>query len=247
MPLTRIKERLTRRQAFKALIGTCGLKLDYELNRGGYEVLREIFVKRAYADYFPFYQPVTIVDVGAHYGYFSLFANANTTSGTEIIAVEPAAENVRILKQNMQLNDLQNVRVVEGALSGEEGEIELYTAKSDNYSLFDSEANKLSSNKAVRVEAVTLAHIMQRHDIQSIDFLKMDCEGAEYPVLMEAPTSVLDRIQTISLEFHDVQSEDYNSFKLLRFLKASGFSIVKFAHEPTNHNLNYGKLIATKL
>ena len=46
------------------------LNLSYKLNQEGLEILNEVFHKREYADYFPFYEKVTIIDIGAHMGYF---------------------------------------------------------------------------------------------------------------------------------------------------------------------------------
>jgi hypothetical protein len=37
----------------------------------------------------------------------------------------------------------------------------------------------------------------------SIDLLKLDCEGAEYVILMKAPAEILEHIARIVLEYHD--------------------------------------------
>ncbi|MBK7009683.1 MAG: hypothetical protein IPH36_14180 [Saprospiraceae bacterium] len=47
-----------------------GIKLDAESNLESLFTLEEVFVQRSYADYFPFYKKATIVDIGAHKGYF---------------------------------------------------------------------------------------------------------------------------------------------------------------------------------
>jgi hypothetical protein len=52
------------RKAFDRINMANGLALDYSVNQTGTHVLESIFVKREYADYFPFYESAVIVDVG---------------------------------------------------------------------------------------------------------------------------------------------------------------------------------------
>jgi len=37
-----------------------------------------------------------------------------------------------------------------------------------------------------------------------VDYLKMDCEGAEWDILLNTPAQVLSRIRHIELEFHNI-------------------------------------------
>lgn len=44
-----------------------------------------------------------------------------------------------------------------------------------------------------------------------IDLLKLDCEGAEYAILMGASTESLARVQRIVMEYHDLDAEREHS------------------------------------
>jgi hypothetical protein len=43
---------------------------------------------------------------------------------------------------------------------------------------------------------------MEEHCVDRVDFLKMDCEGSEWPILEETPPEVLSRIDALAMELH---------------------------------------------
>ena len=66
---------------------------------------------------------------------------------------------------------------------------------------------------------------MNREKINSIDFLKLDCEGAEYEILFKCPDKILNRIKIISMEYHEIDKKR-NKKTLIRFLKSKGFKVI---------------------
>lgn len=231
------------RAAFRRICRANGIQLSFGLQRGGLGVLREVFAARHYADYFPFYEPAVIVDVGAHYGYFSIFASLNAGPEATIIAVEPSQHNFNILRRNIRDSRVENVYPIRAAISDQSGEAELYLGRHENHSLFREGDGPVETEK---VRAITLDTLLHEQGLEEVDFLKLDCEGAEYPILLEAGASLLDRIETISIEFHDLKRQEYTGLALARHLKAHGFEIARFAHGPTRRDHNYGQLVATK-
>lgn len=231
---------------FEAICDTAGLNLEFSYNRYGVSVLRDIFVNREYSDFFPFYEKSLIVDVGAHFGYFTLFAAKNSAEDSRIIAIEPATENYKVLCKNIAACRLSNVTTLNMALSETQGVRDLFRSKSPNYSLFSKDFNILSSHESEKVESITLLNLLQKFSLHHIDFLKMDCEGAEYPIILNSDTDLLGTIHTISMEFHDLKRPEFTGNILAERLEKCGFKIVKFGYLPTKLNLNYGKLVATK-
>jgi FkbM family methyltransferase len=237
------------RNQFDAICRATGLNLDFDSNRQATSILRDIFRNREYADFFPFYESSTIVDVGAHFGYFALFAATNSATESRIIAIEPSADNYHVLCENIAASRLKNITTLNAALSDTPGVKLLYQGqggRSVNYSLFSKDCNALSSNQSEGVESLTLSDLCQKCALQQVDFLKMDCEGAEYGILTASDAETLGRIRTISLEFHDLKKSEYTPNKLAAHLERHGFKIVKFSYSSTGMNLNYGKLIATR-
>jgi hypothetical protein len=76
--------------------------------------------------------------------------------------------------------------------------------------------------------------------------MKLDCEGAEYPIIYDTPADVLARVRVIMMEFHDMKDAERSGSAMVRQLEAKGFRVVVFRHLPTTMNLNYGKIIAVQ-
>ena len=231
------------RLAFRRICRANGIQLNYRLQHNGLAILREVFASRNYADYFPFYEEAVIVDIGAHYGYFSIFASLNAGPEATIISVEPSQHNYHILRRNIRDSKVENVYPIRAAIADQSGEADLYLSRAENHSLFREGDGPVETEK---VRSITLDTLLQEQDIEDVDLLKLDCEGAEYPILLDAGAALLDRITTITIEFHDLKRQDFTGLTLARHLKEHGFQIAKFTHGPTNQNQNYGYLIATK-
>ncbi len=241
--------RVSKRYAFRTIQKTCGLSLSYRLNRQDVSVLRAVFTGRCYSDYFPFYQRATVVDIGAHKGYFAIFAALNTRPESRVIALEPSAANFRALLKNIESQGIAKIEPLNAGVYSETASLDLHMSTSVNHSIFGKEINPLSSSAPDRVEKVdvlSLKDLMAQQDVDRIDFLKMDCEGAEYPALLACDESTLSRVRTISLEFHDLKDPQYNGGILVEYLSSNGFEVVKYCYEATWRDLNYGKIVATR-
>jgi FkbM family methyltransferase len=246
--IAKLKELIKgQKTSFNALCRINDLVLDYRSNKSEIEILRHIFSDREYADYFPFYKKATIVDIGAHYGYFSIFAHNNLDAASTIIAIEPNGNNYAHLEKNIRDSKIENVKCCNFAIGDVDGMHRLYRGLNPNHSIVDSYLLGNKSADFETVEVKTLSNLISEFDLRTIDFLKMDCEGAEYAIVDNTPPSVFDKIATISLEFHDLKDRNFTADALIAKLVQNRFRIVKFHYEKTSQNLNFGKLIATKI
>ncbi len=71
----------------------------------------------------------------------------------------------------------------------------------------------------------------------------MDCEGAEYPILMDSPSKTLGMIDRIIMEYHDL-GEGRNHQVLIPYLENEGFRVSKY---PNVIHEELGYLFATRL
>ena len=83
--------------------------------------------------------------------------------------------------------------------------------------------------KSVKVKCITLEDIFNEYKINQCDFLKMDCEGAEYDILLSTGGETLRKIKQINMEYHlpqffGVGSPDLFP-KLISHLKNAGFEV----------------------
>lgn len=234
----------TRRKHWRALCTKHGLRLDYAINDEGEGAFNEVFLNREYSTGFPFYTAATVVDIGAHFGYFSLFAAKNLAPDARIVAVEPAPDNARVIRQNLADNNLANITLAECGIAAEPGHLPLYGGRSVNRSLVHDYALGNSQAGSDTVEVITLADLFDRQKLSSVDFLKLDCEGAEYGILRHTSNELLQRIGCISLEFHDLKRRESTGLDLVKRLEAAGFELLHFSHSPTTMGLNYGRIVA---
>lgn len=204
-------------------------------------VVREIFFKRVYNPaYLPIKQDDVVVDIGANNGVFTLFA-ASKTRGA-IHAVEPSPRNIEFLRCNLATNKLYNVTVHECAVSDQIGSAKLFLNAADGQQNLLSEhvipdrikqytdrpdLNHIltytdEAANFIEVPTTTLPAIMDNNDLECIDFLKLDCEGAESLILRSTPDDYLKRVKKIAMEFHDHLSDTAHE-ELQAILQRTGF------------------------
>jgi hypothetical protein len=79
------------------------------------------------------------------------------------------------------------------------------------------------------VPVASLASLFARHQLDRVDFLKLDCEGAEYGILDAAPDLLLGQIRQLAIEWHAPPAEKRDRARhLAARLLAVGFQIVEF-------------------
>lgn len=82
------------------------------------------------------------------------------------------------------------------AVCGQDGELELY--KNDNAS---ASVLPMYDQNRYRVRCSRLSSLMRQNGHQRIDLLKVDVEGAEYPIIEEITSRNLD-VRQLAVEFH---------------------------------------------
>lgn len=202
--------------------------------------LKETFLDRFYEKYdCKIGSDQTIVDVGAAFGDYAIFA-ASKSSTNSVYAFEPFTQSREYLEENIRLNGLSNITVLPFALNDKEATLELDVSKREPGSF--STHSVASGAELLKVEAITLERAFETLSIRHCDILKIDCEGAEYSILMSAPFSLFDRIDKIVMEYHDFFT-DKNHIDLAVFLTERGYKTTSVTN--VVHN-NIGYLYAVK-
>lgn len=137
-----------------------------------------------------------VIDIGAHIGLFSIYASQFCTGG-KIFCYEPIKENYDLLTQNIKLNNLQNVYPHNAAVSKSIEEITIYLNNDEaGHSMFFATENYR------KAKSTTLKNIFDDNKIDRCNFLKLDCEGAEYEIIDTTPTKYFDKIDKMIIEYH---------------------------------------------
>ena len=189
--------------------------------------LAEVFVRRRYG---PVERFRTIVDVGANVGSFALYA-ADSCPEARIFCYEPEQQNFSLLKQNLQINGLEGrVSAFQRAVGSRKGPRKLAVGISQ-LNAFDDLRDSPSHQM---VECTTLQDIRAAHCLETLDLLKMNCEGAEYEILETCSNSDYEGVLNIRLEYHNLDAESRNGESLRRHLEARGYRIERFTRRLTD-------------
>jgi hypothetical protein len=83
-----------------------------------------------------------------------------------------------------------------------------------------------SSSESIVVKSTSLDDFILQYGIKHIDFLKLDCEGAEYKILFKCSKSTLGMIKKISMEYHDINDrQNVDAMKV--FLESNGEAVAQ--------------------
>jgi FkbM family methyltransferase len=187
-------------------------------------ILDEILIRKIYFP--PFLDPKlfrVVLDVGAHIGVFALKISELVHDDCRIYALEPERENHALLSRNIKLNKKKNIIALNYAVAGSAGNRYLRISSNNPaaHSFYFGSSNKLSRQI---VKTVTLKKIIEDYKLPHIDLLKLDCEGAEYEILLSCSPIIMSKIDGIVMEYHRLD-ENHDYRQLIDYLKKNGFKI----------------------
>lgn len=128
----------------------------------------------------------TVVDCGANVGYFTVMASSLVGPSGRVVAVEPEAANLRLLRHNLWRNRCDNVRVIPAAAGDGRGVVALRRHSSNTG---DHQVHPQGGAGDVLVPAIALDEILGD---AVIDVLKVDVQGFDHLVVAGA-RRVLER------------------------------------------------------
>lgn len=175
-----------------------GLRIGVRAGTSDLNVARAIFVDAVYLPRgMEIPEDGVVLDVGANIGCFALQAARLARRG-RVIAWEPEPGNFGMLRDNLARNGFDHALALPEAMSDAEGETTLHlsdaTGNTTTHSLYGAGA------RTVPARTTTLAKVLEERKIDRVDYLKLDCEGAEPRILSSAPDELLRRIRKIAVE-----------------------------------------------
>ncbi len=222
--LKRIFKQNTHNSFFKALAGL-GRSLNRLYENRNHDIYSngEITVLKKIATM----KPTLIIDGGANVGDYSVMANQIMPDCT-IYAFEPVEATFQHLLSNTE--NLQNVVPIKKGLFKENCELSINLfASNEHSSIYDIEGLPQSPNQKQKIELVRGDDFMRNQNIASVDFLKLDVEGAEYDALLGFETAIKNgAIKAVQFEYGYI---NISTKKLLidyyTFFEANGYVLGK--------------------
>lgn len=202
-------------------------KIEIRPNTDDRPMFNHIWIKEAYtpAD-FSIEENDIVFDIGAHSGFFSIFAAGLAKNG-KIFAFEPEPENFKILEKNIKLNNFQNIFPFCLAIADTNGKrtLDIFSGSEGGHALEMLHPNNADITIGkIAIDSSRLEDFLSNQKIDRIDFLKMNCEGAEYEILFTCPDQVISKIKKISMQYHPID-EKRNENTLKKFLEEKGFKV----------------------
>jgi FkbM family methyltransferase len=173
------------------------------------------------------------IDVGAHIGYFSLWAATLVGESGWVVTCEPERSNYDRVLQNIQLNGFGNVRVLNVAVADENKEAQLFV-NSDNdggHALWDIGEHPFnqksrSQPRPVPIHVATIDAIATQHNLSHLKLIKIDTEGAEHSILKGAQETLKHlNVPYVIAEMNEfcLQKMGSDQMQLRHFMQSLGY------------------------
>jgi FkbM family methyltransferase len=197
-----------------------GLRIKLRTNSTDLMAFTHVWLIQEYAHQgFEIKENDIVIDIGAHIGLYTLYASRICSKG-KIYCFEPVKSNFDILLDNVNLNSIQNVTTYNLAVSGSTEKVKIYLNPDDSgHSMF------ISSNEFVEVDSISLKEIIDKNNIEKCNFLKLDCEGAEYDIINSLPDGYFAKIDKMIIEYHLANTKPFLLENLIKRLQSMSFKV----------------------
>lgn len=189
-------------------------------NSSDYGMVKQVLIDGEYKVATTFFnaqniQPKHIIDAGSNIGSTTIFFK-NIFPESKVYCIEPDNDNFDLLKFNVSSYvDGGSVKLYKAGLMAKSG---LSLSVTDEFRDRSSCARQVRiSEKLSDLKSITIAEIIEENNIDVIDLLKIDIEGAEnFLIEKDTDVSFLDITRCIAIEVHDEIVERKNIYELLK-------------------------------
>ncbi|MCD6528143.1 FkbM family methyltransferase [bacterium] len=131
---------------------------------------------------------IVFFDIGANIGIFSILSGLKEKN-IEIYTFEPASETFKVLKENIKLNNLQNIKAFQIGIGDYRGKavLKINARWSDGLNTIGRATHpecKIVGKEEILI--TTLDDFIKEHSVKKVDIMKVDVEGAELLVFQGA-------------------------------------------------------------
>lgn len=153
-------------------------------------------------------QGMTVLDVGAHHGFYTLLASKSVGDTGKVFSFEPSPRERKALHLHLKVNRCKNVAIQGMALGDQNTDTDLYVVEDRAAGCNSLRPPDVAAKTfPVSVPVVRLDDWLAEHKIDRVDFIKLDVEGAELTILKGAQRLLEHRPRPVILaEVQDVRT-----------------------------------------
>ena len=196
----------------------------YLSENDAYDSFSEIFIQQEYSDFIPDKNIFSVLDIGANYGYFSLWLQSKRSQDKIYSTlIEPSLRCRRSLEKLVKLPRLQNrFQYLQRAVGDpKEPLIKFFDRPYMAGSIFESE----HSDPPYHANTLKSSEVLSSNS-SSYDLIKCDIEGGEWDLLIHYP-SILKNSKFLVMEWHSWHSGGGGFSQIESKLTDLGFQIIK--------------------
>ena len=183
-------------------------------------VLRYVFFNRYHQPPIPLSKECIILDLGANIG-LTMVDFKQTYPQSKVLGFEMDAQNYLLAQKNIE--GLADCRVENIAVWDSSKTVQYATdVDEDAYNIAEN-TQTTEGGKFNSVEALSIDEILRKYDLKTVDYVKMDIEGAEKPVLLNGERAWLNQVNCLNIEIHDPHFFE----EAMRILENFGFQCRK--------------------
>jgi FkbM family methyltransferase len=177
-----------------------------------------------YLDFAELQPGQTVLDLGAYSALTSIAFSKSVTNTGRVVALEPDPKNFTACEENVasnyRVNGLDNISLVAAAISDKPGVLQLSSEGSMGSSL--SSIVGKHRGTMVDVQCVTFDELVATNDLDRVDFIKMDIEGAELATILGSAEFLMKYRPRMIIEPHYIDRQ-ITSKPIIRFLTEIGY------------------------
>lgn len=167
------------------------------------------------------------VDVGANIGAISVPAASVVGQSGSVVSIEASPSTATMLRRNIELNHLDNVRIVNAAVSDREEELTLYVPTRHNVGA-TTVIKPDRAEESFQVHAKPLTWFLADDEIRRARIVKIDVEGAEVEVLRDVLANIdafRDDVEiVVEIEPGRIGSRRHTVHDIIEPMRAAGFN-----------------------
>jgi FkbM family methyltransferase len=133
----------------------------------------------------PLESGMTVLDVGACFGEFALYASKKVGASGRVLMLEPDEENLLRAHKVFELNGgiPPHVEILKIGLWREPGTLSFAAGNGPTSTIMELSDATTDKSSVRQITVESLPSLVQKHGLKRLDFVKMDIEGAEIEVI----------------------------------------------------------------